>query len=97
MPFYEYDCVNCGSRVEIFARSISTPVTPPTCKAAGRERGHEMRRIMSKIIRQKTLSDQIQEAEAKYGKEINDVLGPTPDVGKLSRRYEQLAKELPPE
>ena len=97
MPFYEFSCVKCGSRDEVFARSISTPVVPPKCKAAGRERGHEMQRIMSKIIRQKTLSDQLADAEAKYGKEVNDVLGPGPDVGKLSRRYESLAKDLPPE
>jgi putative FmdB family regulatory protein len=97
MPFYEFSCVKCGSRDEVFARSISTAVTPPKCKSAGRERGHEMQRIMSKIIRQKTLSDQISEAEAKYGREVNDVLGPGPDVGKLTRRYSDLAKDLPPE
>jgi putative FmdB family regulatory protein len=97
MPFYEFSCAKCGSREEVFVRSISAPVTPPRCKSAGREKGHEMRRIMSKVIRQKTLSDQIEEAEAKFGKEVNSALGATPDVGKLARRYESLSKDLPPE
>jgi len=97
MPFYEFACKKCGSRAEVFARSISAPVTIPKCAVAGRERGHEMQRIMSKVIRQKTLSDQIAEAEAKYGKEVEAALGATPDVGKLARRYESIAKDLPPE
>lgn len=97
MPFYEFACKKCGSRAEVFARSISSPVSAPKCENAGRERGHEMQRIMSKVIRQKTLSDQLAEAEAKYGKEVESALGNTPDVGKLARRYEKLAKDLPPE
>jgi putative FmdB family regulatory protein len=97
MPFYEFACKKCGSRDEVFARSISAPVVVPTCKAAGRERGHEMQRIMSKVIRQKTLSDQLAEAEAKYGAEVEAAMGPGPDVGKLARRYDSLAKDLPPE
>lgn len=95
MPFYEFACKKCGSRDEVFARSISAPVAAPKCKTAGREKGHEMQRIMSRIIRQKTLSDQLAEAEAKYGKEVESVLGPGPDVGKLARRYESLSKDLP--
>ena len=71
------------------------PRRTPEVQTAGREKGHEMRRIMSKVIRQKTLSDQLAEAEAKYGKEVEDALGASPDVGKLSRRYESLAKDLP--
>ena len=97
MPFYEFACKKCGSRDEVFARSISAPVVVPKCKAAGRERGHEMQRIMSKVIRQKTLSDQLADAEAKYGAEVEAALGPGPDVGKLARRYDSLAQDLPPE
>ena len=97
MPFYEFACKKCGSRAEVFARSVSAPVVTPKCATAGRERGHEMQRIMSKIIRQKTLSDQIADAEAKYGAEVNSVLGTGPDVGRMARRYESLAKDLPPE
>jgi putative FmdB family regulatory protein len=97
MPFYEFSCKKCGSRAEVFARSISAPVTAPKCAAAGRERGHEMQRIMSKVIRQKTLTDQLAEAEAKYGKEVEAALGQSPDVGRMARRYESLAKDLPPE
>jgi putative FmdB family regulatory protein len=97
MPFYEFACKKCGSRAEVFARSISAPVVTPKCATAGRERGHEMQRIMSKVIRQKTLSDQIADAEAKYGAEVDAALGREPDVGKMARRYESLAKDLPPE
>ena len=97
MPFYEFSCKKCGSRGEVFARSISAPVVTPKCAAAGRERGHEMQRIMSKIIRQKTLSDQLAEAEAKYGDEVNAVLGDGPDVGRMTRRYNALSKDLPGE
>ena len=97
MPFYEFACKKCGARDEVFARSISAPVAVPKCKAAGREKGHEMQRIMSKVIRQKTLSDQLAEAEAKYGKEVESALGNAPDVGKMARRYESLAKDLPGE
>jgi putative FmdB family regulatory protein len=95
MPFYEYLCNKCGTRAEVFARSISTEVKPPACPAAGRQKGHEMTRIMSKAIRRLTLADQLAEAEAKYGKEVESVLGPEPDIGKHSRRYDRLAKDLP--
>ncbi len=97
MPFYEFACKKCGSRGEVFARSISAPVVAPKCAAAGHEKGHEMQRIMSKVIRQKTLSDQLADAEAKYGAQVETALGPSPDVGRLARRYESLAKDLPPE
>jgi len=97
MPVYEFACKKCGSRAEVFARSMTAAVTVPKCADAGRERGHEMQRIISKVIRQRTLSDQLAEAEAKYGKEVDAALGRSPDVGKLARRYEKLAKDLPPE
>ena len=95
MPFYEYICSKCGARGEVFARSVNAEVVPPKCPAAGRQKGHEMTRIMSKAIRHLTLSDQLAEAEAKYGKEVESVLGPEPDIAKHSRRYERLAKDLP--
>lgn len=95
MPFYEYICSKCGTRGEVFARSITSEVTPPKCPVAGRQKGHEMTRIMSKAIRRLTLSDQLAEAEAKYGKEVEAVLGPEPDIAKHSRRYDRLAKDLP--
>ena len=97
MPFYAFACKKCGSRDEVFARSMTAALTTPTCKAAGRERGHEMQRIMSKVVRQKTLSDQLAEAEAKYGKEVEAAMGAEPDVGRLARRYDALSKDLPPE
>lgn len=95
MPFYEYSCTKCGAREEVFARSYKSEISAPACKAAGREKGHQMQRVMSGFIRQRTLGDQLAEAEAKWGKEVEASMGPGPDVGKLARRYETLAKDLP--
>lgn len=97
MPLYEFRCAKCGAMAEVFARSVMAGVTPPACPAAPAERGHEMRRVVSTFVRHKTLRDQIEEAEAKYGKEVDAAMGPPPDVGKYARRYEKLAKDLPPE
>jgi putative FmdB family regulatory protein len=94
MPFYEYSCTKCGAREEVFARSYKAEVSPPACKAAGGEKGHQMQRVMSGFIRQRTLGDQLAEAEAKWGKEVEASMGPGPDVGKLARRYETLTKDM---
>jgi hypothetical protein len=56
-----------------------------------------MKRIVSKFVRHKTIGDQLEEAEAKYGKEVEAAMGAEPDVGKYARRYESLAKNLPPD
>ncbi len=93
MPFYEFQCSKCGSRGEVFTRSISAPVTAPSCTRKGCKGA--MERIMSPVIRQLTESDQMAAAEAKWGKEVDAVLGKGPDVGKHVRRYEKLAKDLP--
>ena len=97
MPLYEFMCAKCGSRDEVFSRTMMAEVIPPPCKDAGSEPGHEMRRIVSKFVRHKTLSDQIDEAEAKYGAEVDAAMGSAPDVGRYARRYESLAKDLPPD
>jgi putative FmdB family regulatory protein len=97
MPFYEYQCSKCGSRTEVFARRMDVSLPPPSCPAtAGDPDGaHEMQRVVSRFQRRLTEADKIAEAEAKYGKEVDAALGATPDVGKLSRRYENLAGGLP--
>ncbi len=97
MPFYEYQCRECGRRAEVFARRMDASLTPPACPAAtGRKNDpHEMQRVVSRFQRHLTEADKVAEAEAKYGKEVDAALGATPDVGKLSRRYERLAKNLP--
>jgi hypothetical protein len=41
------------------------------------------------------MADQLAEAEAKFGQEVDAAMGPEPDVGRLARRYESLAKDLP--
>lgn len=97
MPFYEYQCSKCGSRTEVFARRIDVSLPPPACPASrGDQSGnHEMQRVVSPFQRRLTEADKIAEAEAKYGKEVDAVLGASPDVGKLSRRYDKLAGGLP--
>jgi len=76
---------------------MDTAFTPPVCGAiaTGEATAHEMQRIVSLFLRHLTEADKVAAAEAKYGKEVNAALGATPDVGKLSRRYEGLAKSLP--
>lgn len=54
-----------------------------------------MQRVVSPFQRHRTEADKVADAEAKYGKEVDASLGATPDVGKLSRRYDNLAKSLP--
>jgi len=95
MPLYEFMCKKCGSLDEVFSRTMLAEVTTPKCKSAGREKGHEMTRIVSKFARHKTVADQLSDAEAKWGKEVDAAMGPEPDVGKYARRYESLSKNLP--
>lgn len=97
MPFYEYQCAKCGAKAEVFVRSVNTAANVPACPDAGRQTGHEMRRILSPFIRHMTEMDKLTEAEAKFGKEVDAALGPSPDVGKLARRYEKLTQDLPEE
>ena len=54
-----------------------------------------MRRIVSKFAQHKTVADQVADAEAKWGKEVDAAMGTEPDVGRMARRYESLAKGLP--
>ncbi len=95
MPFYEYQCTKCGVKAELFVRTINTQATPPKCPDAGRQKGHEMQRIFSPFIRHANEMDKLVEAEAKFGKEVDAAMGPGPDVGKLVRRYDKIAKDLP--
>lgn len=95
MPLYEFRCPKCGAVEEVFKRTVQTNVEPPLCPNRGKERGHEMRRIVSKFARHLTMADQLAEAEAKWGKEVDAAMGPEPDVGKYARRYESLAGGLP--
>lgn len=97
MPLYEYQCKRCGARDEVFARSMNSAVEAPTCPKAGDESGHEMERVVSTFARHLTVADKLVEAEAKWGKEVDTVMGPEPDVGRYARRYEELAQGLPPE
>ncbi|MEX0782016.1 MAG: zinc ribbon domain-containing protein [Dehalococcoidia bacterium] len=95
MPLYEFLCPKCGSQQEVFTRSFTADVQTPKCPDAGRQEGHEMRRIVSKFAQHKTVVDQLAEAEAKWGKEVDAAMGPEPDVGRMAKRYERLAADLP--
>ncbi|MGI8926103.1 MAG: FmdB family zinc ribbon protein [Tepidiformaceae bacterium] len=95
MPLYEFQCTECGTREEVFARSMSADVTAPACPAGKGGSAHEMRRIISQFARHLTMADQLAEAEANYGKEVDAAMGPEPDVGRMARRYDSLAKNLP--
>ena len=64
---------------------------------AGRARAHSMERVVSKFARRLTIQDQIAEAEAKWGKEVDAAMGPEDDIGRYARRYSELAKNLPSE
>jgi putative FmdB family regulatory protein len=98
MPLYEYRCPRCGRIEEVFARSMNTAVKAPRCHCEGApKRGAEMQRTVSPFARHRTLKDQMQEAEARFGKEVDAAMGPSPDVGKYAKRYDELAKDLPPE
>jgi putative FmdB family regulatory protein len=97
MPLYEFQCGTCGARDEVFTRAIQEDVPAPPCPAAKGEPGHEMRRAVSSFARHMTMADKLAEAEAKFGKEVDAVMGDEPDVGRYARRYDSLAKGLPPE
>ena len=95
MPLYEFQCKQCGTREEVFLRSMQADVHAPDCPRANGEQGHEMRRILSAFARHATMADKLAEAEAKFGKEVDAVMGSDQDVGKYARRYDSLAKDLP--
>lgn len=94
MPFYEFMCSTCSRRAEVFVRSVNSPVSAPGCATPGCE--GNMKRVVSKFIRHLTEADQLVEAEAKWGAEVDAVMGPEPDIGRHIRRYDKLAKDLPP-
>jgi putative FmdB family regulatory protein len=95
MPLYEFLCLKCGATDEVFTRTMQAEVRIPPCPNAGSEKGHTMRRRVSKFAQHKTVADQLVEAEAKYGKEVDAAMGAEPDVGRYAERYERLAKNLP--
>lgn len=54
-----------------------------------------MKRVVSAFARHLTTADQIAEAEAQFGKQVDAAMGKDPDVGRFARRYDELAKGLP--
>lgn len=96
MPLYEFRCNACDAREEVFVRAIGDEVPVPECPKSPREPEHVMVRTMSPFQQHLTMRDKIEEAEARWGKEIDAAMGPEPDVDKYARRYEELARDLPP-
>lgn len=93
MPLYEFRCETCGAHDEVFARSVNAEVKAPPCtRCAGNP---AMIRAISRFARHLTLADQVAEAEAKFGAEVDGAMGPGPDVGRMTRRYDRLSKDLP--
>lgn len=94
MPLYEYRCPKCEARTEVFSRSVNAPVESPVCTEKGCDT--EMLRTVSAFARHLTMKDKIVEAEAKFGKEVDDAMGPESDFAVQARRYDRLSKDLPP-
>ncbi|MFN0096808.1 MAG: FmdB family zinc ribbon protein [Dehalococcoidia bacterium] len=94
MPIYEFACDACGAKETVFKRSATAGVAAPSCPKCSA--AASMRRMLSKFAQHRTLSDQVAEAEARFGKEVDAAMGPGPDVGKYARRFDALAKDLPP-
>ncbi len=95
MPLYEFHCPVCGAKDEVFTRSVHAELPPRSCPKSPGEPGHEMRRIVSPFARHRTVADQLAEAEARFGSEVDAAMGAHPDVGRMARRYDALAKNLP--
>lgn len=96
MPVYEFRCPTCESKDEVFVRKVTDTATAPACanpKCA--TAGQPMVRALSKFARHLTEGDKLAEAEAKWGKEVNDVMGASPSYA-MTERYTRLAKDLPP-
>ena len=97
MPLYEFRCPTCESKDDLFVRSLGSPVVAPACRKKGcANSGSPMVRAMSKFARHLTESDKMVEAEGKWGKEVNHVLGASPDIDTITNRYARLSKDLPP-
>lgn len=95
MPLYEFMCRACGAREETFTRTVTGDPPAPECPDGRGQPGHEMKRVVSSFARHLTTADQIAEAEARFGKEVDAAMGREPDVGRFARRYEELARGLP--
>ena len=74
---------------------MSATVAPPKCPNTACRKRNGMVRAISKFAQHRTEADQVAEAEAKFGKEVDAAMGPMPDIGRMARRYEKRAKNLP--
>ena len=96
MPLYGYRCTKCGAREEVLVRSLNAEAKIPACpKAEKGSRGHSMERILSPFVRQYTEGEKLEQAEARWGSEVESMYAPSPDIARNSRVYEELSKDLP--
>ncbi len=88
MPTYEYDCGNCGRRVDVFFRSASAAVDArpacPECDAVA------LTRVMSKFARARSEADRL--ASIDVDQELGRLRGSDP--GSFARWSRQLGREL---
>ncbi len=96
MPIYEFQCPACGSRESVYARSMTAELTAPRCPNTACRKRNGMVRAISRFAQHRTEADQVAEAEAKYGKEVDAAMGPMPDIGRMARRYSERSKDLRP-
>ncbi|MFQ5382009.1 MAG: hypothetical protein ACE5EF_10355 [Dehalococcoidia bacterium] len=94
MPVYEFRCPACQSRREILYRTVPDEVEVPHCESP--DCGALMARTFSPFARHLTMKDKLVEAEARFGKEVDDVMGPESDFASHVDRYDSLSKGLPP-
>ncbi|MCS6801019.1 MAG: zinc ribbon domain-containing protein [Chloroflexota bacterium] len=59
MPIYEFRCLRCRRRVEIFTRSVSQPYTA-VCEHCG---STDLRRIMPRVAVHRTEADRLAELD----------------------------------
>ena len=96
MPLYEYRCTRCGAREEVLVRSLNAEVKLPKCpKAEKGERGHKMERILSRFARQYSDVEKLEQAEARWGSEVEAMMGPSGDIDRGVRAYDKLSEGLP--
>ena len=96
MPLYEYRCSKCGAKDEILVRSVNAEAKAPKCPRAEKgSRGHKMERILSPFVRQYNDSEKLEQAEARWGTEVEAMMTPSGDIDRGVRVYNELSKEKP--
>lgn len=59
MPIYQYDCGDCGKRVDVFLRRVDTDAKPP-CPSCG---STSVTRVMSSFVRGRSSRQRLEEID----------------------------------